>query len=88
VEPEEAIISREQLSKHVSAAANTQLWEAVFFVWSTTRLYDKILFKLLGSWVGRQSPASKDVNSEADESTSLGAITRQRLVKTQQAEKT
>jgi hypothetical protein len=35
-----------------------------------------------------ESPASKDVNTEAEESTVLGAVTKQRLVKTQQTEKT
>jgi hypothetical protein len=34
----------------------------------------------------RQSPASKDMNTEVDGSTALEAITRQRLVKTQQNE--
>jgi hypothetical protein len=37
--------------------------------------------------VVRQSPASKEVNPEAEESTALGAVIRQRLVKTQQTEK-
>jgi hypothetical protein len=36
----------------------------------------------------RQAPASKDVNTEAEEATELKAVTRQRLVKTQQTEKT
>jgi hypothetical protein len=36
----------------------------------------------------RQSPASKDVNTQAEESTALEAITRRQLVKTQQTEKT
>jgi hypothetical protein len=35
----------------------------------------------------RQSVAGKDVNAEAEESTALGAVAKQRLVKTQQAEK-
>jgi hypothetical protein len=34
-----------------------------------------------------ETPASKDVNPKAEESTTLGAVTKQRLVKTQQAEK-
>jgi hypothetical protein len=37
--------------------------------------------------VVRESPASKDVNTEAEASTGLEAVTRQRFVKTQQAEK-
>jgi hypothetical protein len=35
----------------------------------------------------RQPPAGKDVNKEAEESTVLGAVTKQRLVKPQQTEK-
>jgi hypothetical protein len=35
----------------------------------------------------RQPPASKDVNTEVEESTELKAVTKRRLVKTQQAEK-
>jgi hypothetical protein len=37
--------------------------------------------------VAGQSQASKDVNMEVEGSTALEAITRQRLVKTQQTEK-
>jgi hypothetical protein len=40
------------------------------------------------SRVVRQSPASKDVNTEADESTMLEAVAKQRLVKAEQTEKT
>jgi hypothetical protein len=36
----------------------------------------------------RQSIAGKDVNMEAEESTALEAVIKQRLVKTQQTEKT
>jgi hypothetical protein len=36
----------------------------------------------------RESPVSKDVNTEVEGSTALEAVTRRRLVKTQQAEKT
>jgi hypothetical protein len=35
----------------------------------------------------RQSPASKDVNTEAEEATTLEAVTRRRPVKIQQTEK-
>jgi hypothetical protein len=38
--------------------------------------------------VVRQSPANKDVNMEAQGSAALEAVIRQRLVKTQQIEKT
>jgi hypothetical protein len=36
----------------------------------------------------RQSPASKDVNTEAEEVTALEAVTRRQLVKIQQTKKT
>jgi hypothetical protein len=36
----------------------------------------------------RQSPASKDVNSEAEEATALEAVARQQQVKMQQNKKT
>jgi hypothetical protein len=36
----------------------------------------------------RQSPASKDVSTEAEEATALEAVTRQWLVKIQQTEET
>jgi hypothetical protein len=35
----------------------------------------------------RQSPASKDMNTEAEEAMAMEAVTRRRLVKTQQTEK-
>jgi hypothetical protein len=40
------------------------------------------------SLVVRQSPASKDVNTEAEETTVLETITRRQLAKIQQIEKT
>jgi hypothetical protein len=43
---------------------------------------------LVWELVVRESPGSKDVNTEDVEATALEAVTRQRLVKTQQAEKT
>jgi hypothetical protein len=36
----------------------------------------------------RQSPDSKDVNTEAEEATALEAVTRRQTAKTQQTEKT
>jgi hypothetical protein len=36
----------------------------------------------------RQSPTNEDANMEAEEATALEGVTRQRLVKTQQTEKT
>jgi hypothetical protein len=45
----------------------------------------------LDSWrnelILRQSPASKDVNTEAEKATALEAVTRRRPVKLQQTEK-
>jgi hypothetical protein len=38
--------------------------------------------------VVRQSPANKDVNTEAEEATALEAVTRRKPVKVQQTEKT
>jgi hypothetical protein len=38
--------------------------------------------------VVRQSPASKDVNMEAEEATALETVTRRQPVKIQQSEKT
>jgi hypothetical protein len=38
--------------------------------------------------VVRQSPASKDMNTEAEEATALEAVNRRQQVKIQQAEKT
>jgi hypothetical protein len=42
---------------------------------------------LVSDLVVRQSPASKDVSTEAEESTALEAVTQQQLVKIQQTEK-
>jgi hypothetical protein len=53
---------------------------------SVQRCYKQDKFKV---WlVVRESPASKGVNTEAEESTALETITRQRPVKTQQTGKT
>jgi hypothetical protein len=51
---------------------------------------DKVLRRKLEEWelVLRQSPASKDVNTEAEEATGLKAATRRQPVKTEQTEKT
>jgi hypothetical protein len=42
---------------------------------------------LLSCVDARQSVAGKDLNTEAEESTVLGALTKQRLAKTQRTEK-
>jgi hypothetical protein len=84
--------------------ATVELLEAVFSVRSVPRCYkqDKSRVNQLesvrrvGGWcemavsmgVVRQSPPGKDVNTEVEGSTALEAGTRQRLVKTQQSEKT
>jgi hypothetical protein len=67
-------------------ATTEELFEAVFSMRSVPRCYnkDKSWFYL----VGRESPASKGVNTEAEEATALEAVTRQRLLKTQHIEKT
>jgi hypothetical protein len=66
--------------------ATTELLEAVFSMRSVSGCYkqDKSRVQL----VGGQSADSKGVNTEAEEVTALEAVTRQRLVKTQQTEKT
>jgi hypothetical protein len=52
--------------------------EAVFFMWSTQRLYDEDTSPVSRSWVGswqlRQLPTNKDMNVVAEEYTLLGAI--------------
>jgi hypothetical protein len=55
-------------------------------VWSMPRCYkqDKSRFES----VERHSPASKDVNTEAEEGTVLEAVTRRYPVKIQQTERT
>jgi hypothetical protein len=58
----------------------------VFSVRSVPRCYKQDNSKI--ELVVRQSSAIKDVNTEAEGLTALEAITRQRLAKTQQTEKT
>jgi hypothetical protein len=60
--------------------------EELFSVRSVPRCYkqDKSGVQLVVS----QSPASKDVNTEAEEATALVAVTRRQPVKIQQTEKT
>jgi hypothetical protein len=52
--------------------------------------YERVLRRQLEEQelVVRQSPTSKDVNTEAEYATALKAVTRRQPVKTQQAEKT
>jgi hypothetical protein len=58
----------------------------MFSVRSVQRCFkqDKSRFHL----VTRQSPASKDMNTEAEEATALEAVTRRQPVKIHQTEKT
>jgi hypothetical protein len=57
-----------------------ELLGEVFSMQSVQMCYKQDKFKV---WlVVRQSPASKDVNTEVQGSTALEAVTRQRLVKT------
>jgi hypothetical protein len=66
--------------------ATVKKLEAVFSMRSVPRCnkQDKSRVHL----VGRQSPTSKDVNTEAEEATALEAATRRQPVKIQQTEKT
>jgi hypothetical protein len=63
----------------------------VFSTRSDRLPHDATVEDLLVSWsaelVVRESPASNDVNTEAEEVTALEAVTRQQPVKTQQTEK-
>jgi hypothetical protein len=51
---------------------------------------ERLLSRQLGEYklVARQSPASKDVNAEAEEATALETATRRQPVKVQQTNKT
>jgi hypothetical protein len=63
-----------------------ELLVEVFSVESMQRCYKQYNSRV---WLAiRMSPACKDMNMELDGSTALEAITRQRLVKTQQTEET
>jgi hypothetical protein len=65
--------------------ATIELLEAVFSMPPLPRCYKQDNSRV---WlVGRQSPASKGVNAEAEEATALGAVARRQLVKMQQTEK-
>jgi hypothetical protein len=55
------------------------LLEAVFSMWSIMRLYNRDQW---GKSVVRQSPASKDMSTEAEEHPLLGATIYQRPMKT------
>jgi hypothetical protein len=63
-----------------------ELLSGVFSVRSMLRCYKQNKFKVY--LVVRQSLARKDVNTEDEGSTALEAISRQRLAKTYQIEKT
>jgi hypothetical protein len=66
--------------------ATIELLEAEFSVRSVSRCCKQDKPKVL--LVVRKSPASKDVDPEVEESTALEVVTRQRLVMTQQTDKT
>jgi hypothetical protein len=57
-----------------------ELLGEVFSMRSVMRFYKQDNSRIY--LIMRQSPASKDVNTEAEESTALEAVIRQRLVKT------
>jgi hypothetical protein len=67
-------------------ATAEELLEAVFSMRSVPRCYKQDRYGVY--LVVRQSPVSKDVNTEAEETAALETVTRQRLVKTSQNEKT
>jgi hypothetical protein len=67
-----------------------ELLGEVFSIFSVSRLYNEEQFRLRESLemavrragiVARQSPASQDVNTEAEEATALEAVTRPQPVK-------
>jgi hypothetical protein len=57
----------------------------VFSVWFVPRCYKQNKPRI--EIVLRQSPVSKGVNTEAEETTALEAVTRRQPVKIEQAEK-
>jgi hypothetical protein len=66
-------------------ATITELLKKLFSVGSVPRHYKQ---DKSGVWlVVRETPDSKDVNTEVEGSTALVDVTRQRLAKTQQTEK-
>jgi hypothetical protein len=84
-------VSRLRLGKHVPVATDTHVTiegflETVFTTRSVKRGYkEEYLSK--NSSVGREPPFRKDLSVEAEESPLLEAVTRERLMKTQQAVK-
>jgi hypothetical protein len=75
-----------RFARQLRDATIEELLGEVFPVRSVSRCYKQV--KVTVWLVVRQSPASKDVNTEAERSMCLKTVTRQRLVKTQQTEKT
>jgi hypothetical protein len=73
--------------------ATTELLEAVFSVLSVPRLYKEQQLRFGTAVRGvdvivKQSPASRNVSREAEETMALEAVTRREPVKVQQSEKT
>jgi hypothetical protein len=73
-------------SKQSAPHDATILLDTVFPMWSMPWCYKQD--KSRASLAGRQSPTSKDMNTEAEEATMLEAITRRQPVKIQQTKKT
>jgi hypothetical protein len=73
-------------TRQLRDAAIEELLREVYSVRSVPRFFmqDKSRYKL----AVRESPASIGVNREVQEATALEAVTRQRLAKIQQTEKT
>jgi ribosomal protein S2 len=68
--------------QHLRDVSIELLYEVVFSMLSSVRCYKQDKPRIL--LVGRHSPASKNVNTEAEEATALEAVTRQLPVKVQQ----
>jgi hypothetical protein len=78
-------ISSTRSTRQLRDTTVKEMLEAVFSMRSGPSCYkqDKSRIQL----AGRQSPVSKDVYTKTEELTALEAVTRQRLVKTQQTGK-
>jgi hypothetical protein len=71
--------------RQLRGATIEELLGEVFSVRSVPRCYKQDKYRVY--ILARQSPASKNVNTEAEEATVLEAVTRRQPVKIQQTEK-
>jgi hypothetical protein len=81
----EAVFSTESV-RQLRDATIEELLAGVYSVRSVPRCYKQDKFKI--ELVVTESPASEDVKTGVEGCTALKAVTRQRLVKTQQTENT